>query len=123
MPYKDAPRGSGELPEGVPEVAPDGAPVYPGRGRGGRPSFKGEPGSWQVGPYQDRKYGPDGYPETDIDWDTTTHGQDRPHAQDWDRPADGSPPRSDDREHGRTPSREERFTEPARDPVTKELLR
>ena len=113
----------GGNPSGTLGTAPDGAPVYPGQGPGGRPSFKGEPGSWQVGPYQDRKYGSDGYPETDIDWDTTTHGQARPHAQDWGRPTDGSNPTHKDRGVGRSPTPDERFSEPMRDPQTKEFRR
>jgi RHS repeat-associated protein len=58
-------------------------------------------------PKQDRKYGPDGYPETDIDYDHD-HGQGQPHAHDWDRPEDGSPPTHKDRSRGRPLSDEEK---------------
>ncbi len=45
----------------------------------------GEPGSVHVNPGsgQERKYGPDGKPEYDIDWDHD-HGQGVPHGHNWD---------------------------------------
>lgn len=105
-------------PPPVPGTAPDGAPVYPGEGPSGRPAPTGEPGSWQVGPRQDRKYGPDGYPETDVDYPNEggRHGGESPHAQDWGRPAGGGPPRAEDRGPQRPPTPEERFTEGSREP-------
>jgi RHS repeat-associated protein len=44
----------------------------------------GEPGSWHVNPGsgQERKYGADGMPEVDIDWDHD-HGQGAPHGHNW----------------------------------------
>ncbi|WP_194714287.1 RHS repeat-associated core domain-containing protein [Noviherbaspirillum soli] len=44
----------------------------------------GEPGSWHTNPGsgQERKYGPDGRPELDIDWDHD-HGQGSPHGHNW----------------------------------------
>ena len=46
---------------------------------------EGEPGSTHINPGsgQERKYGPDGKPEHDIDWDHD-HGQGVPHAHNWD---------------------------------------
>ena len=45
---------------------------------------EGEPGSVHVNPGsgQERKYGPDGKPESDIDWDHD-HGQGVPHGHNW----------------------------------------
>lgn len=105
-------------PPSVPGAAPDGAPVYPGSGPSGRPGFTGEPGSWEVGPRGDRKYGEDGYPETDVDYpgEGGRHGGESPHAQDWGRPDGGGPPTAEDRGQQRPPTPEERFTEPSRDP-------
>jgi RHS repeat-associated protein len=51
-------------------------------------------------PQQTRRYGPDGYPETDVDH-SPHHGQPDPHAHDIGRPADGSPPTAADRGPGR----------------------
>jgi RHS repeat-associated protein len=51
-------------------------------------------------PQQVRRYGPDGYPETDVDH-SPHHGQPDPHAHDIGRPADGSPPTAADRGPGR----------------------
>jgi RHS repeat-associated protein len=51
-------------------------------------------------PQQTRRYGPDGYPETDVDH-SPHHGQPDPHAHDIGRPADGSPPTAADRGTGR----------------------
>ncbi len=44
----------------------------------------GEPASWHVNPGsgQERKYGADGKPELDIDWDHD-HGQGAPHGHNW----------------------------------------
>ncbi len=46
---------------------------------------EGEPGSCHVNPGsgQERKYGSDGKPEYDIDWDHD-HGQGSPHGHNWD---------------------------------------
>ena len=68
--------------------------------------FKGKPGSTSSTqtscgkPKQDRRYGPDGYPETDVDHDHD-HGQGQPHAHDWGRPSGGGPPTATDRGPGR----------------------
>lgn len=48
-----------------------------------KPGFTGTAGTVQVGDFQDRLYGPDGKPETDIDWDGDHEGEGRPHAHDW----------------------------------------
>jgi RHS repeat-associated protein len=64
----------------------------------------GEPGSTSQtnkpdgSPKQVRRYGSDGYPETDVDHDSHG-GQNNPHAHDWGRPADGSAPTNVDRGH------------------------
>jgi RHS repeat-associated protein len=66
--------------------------------------FRATPGSTSQNtqpdgtPKQVRRYGPDGYPETDVDHEDHG-GQGKPHAHDWGRPTDGSPPRSTDRSH------------------------
>jgi RHS repeat-associated protein len=68
--------------------------------------FTGQPGEISTtarpdgSPKQVRRYGPDGYPETDVDYDHD-HSQGKPHSHDWGRPADGSPPNADDRGPGR----------------------
>jgi RHS repeat-associated protein len=60
-----------------------------------KPGFTGPPGSTETKPKQTRKYGPDGYPETDVD---APHGHNPDtHAHDWDRPADGSAPTKENR--------------------------
>ncbi len=66
--------------------------------------FKGTPGSTSQtvkpdgSPKQVRRYGPDGYPETDVDHDDHG-GQGIPHAHDLGRPSDGSAPAADDKSH------------------------
>ncbi len=55
---------------------------------------------------QDRFYGPDGYPEKDIDYDHD-HGAGAPHAHDWSRPTDGSIPTHRNRGKGRPLSEQE----------------
>jgi hypothetical protein len=49
---------------------------------------------------QVRKYGADGYPEIDEDYDHD-HGQGLPHEHPWTRPEDGSPPTHQNRGPGR----------------------
>jgi RHS repeat-associated protein len=56
----------------------------------GRPPFNGPPGSTVRGDKQTRKYGPDGFPETDVD--TGHHGHPNPHSHDWTRPEDPTTP-------------------------------
>src|SRR6185312_14711170 len=51
-------------------------------------------------PRQIRVYGPDGYPQTDIDF-SHDHDQGVPHALDWGRPSEGGKPESQDRGPGR----------------------
>lgn len=69
----------------------------------------GEPGSEQTcgnkkgNKKQTRRYGADGYPVTDTDWDHSHDGLGSPHAHDWGRPSDGSPPTHGDRGEGRSP--------------------
>ena len=71
--------------------------------------WKGEPGSEVTCPNrkgnkgQTRRYGPDGFPETDTDWDHSHDGLGSPHVHDWDRPADGGPPTNGNRGPGRAP--------------------
>lgn len=52
---------------------------------------------------QTRRYGSDGFPETDTDWDHSHGGLGSPHVHDWGRPSDGSPPTAADRGPGRPP--------------------
>jgi len=66
----------------------------------GRPPFTGTPGSTVVGPKQSRSYGPDGYPQTDVDTGHD-HGAGDPHAHDWGRPQGGGQPEAGDRAPGR----------------------
>jgi RHS repeat-associated protein len=60
---------------------------------------------------QRRYYGEDGYPNKDIDYDHAHgNGDDNsgsPHAHDWDRPADGSPPTHKNRGPARQPEPDE----------------
>ncbi|MCX6972328.1 MAG: hypothetical protein NTV93_19565 [Verrucomicrobia bacterium] len=65
-----------------------------------KPPFQGEPGSTASGEKQTRKYGSDGYPETDVD-SGHDHGAGDPHAHDWGRPEDGGKPTHEDRGPGR----------------------
>jgi RHS repeat-associated protein len=77
--------------------------IYPARN-----SLEGEPGSESEcltkggKKKQTRRYGPDGFPETDTDWDHS-HGGERPHVHDWDRPVGGGPPTNENRGPGRSP--------------------
>jgi hypothetical protein len=52
----------------------------------------GTPGSCHVNPGsgQERQYGADGLPDSDIDWDHD-HGQGVPHGHNWDRGPNGEP--------------------------------
>jgi hypothetical protein len=65
--------------------------------------FTGKPGETTTltnpdgTPKQVRRYGPDGYPQTDVDYGHDHTGAGDPHAHDWGRPADGSPPTAKDR--------------------------
>jgi RHS repeat-associated protein len=71
--------------------------------------FRGKPGDVSTTrrpdgtPKQVRRYGPDGYPDTDVDHDHADHHPDvgSPHGHDWGRPADGGPPTHGDRGPGR----------------------
>jgi RHS repeat-associated protein len=56
----------------------------------GTPPFQGPPGTIIRGPGQTRLYGPDGYPQTDVD--TGHHGAPDPHSHDWGRPPGGGKP-------------------------------
>lgn len=85
---------------GAAPAAPIGATGAPIRAN----PLQGPPGSTSQtnkpdgSPKQVRRYGADGYPETDVDHDT--HGsQNNPHAHDWGRPTDGSAPTTADRGH------------------------
>ncbi|MDF4025613.1 RHS repeat-associated core domain-containing protein [Luteibacter sp. PPL201] len=69
----------------------------------------GEPGTEVTCPNkkgekkQTRRYGDDGFPDKDTDWDHSHGGLGKPHVHDWGRPADGSPPKATDRGPGRSP--------------------
>ncbi|CAN7503707.1 hypothetical protein LJR066_003316 [Acidovorax sp. LjRoot66] len=69
----------------------------------------GEPGSEQAcenksgNKKQTRRYGADGYPEADTDWDHPHLGLPAPHVHEWTRPADGSAPTHGDRQPPRPP--------------------
>jgi RHS repeat-associated protein len=70
--------------------------------------FVGQPGTTSTiyqpdgTPKQVRRYGSDGFPETDVDYDHD-HTQGKPHVHDWGRPAGGGPPTNEDRGGGRSP--------------------
>ena len=57
----------------------------------------GVPGSESQTDIQTRRYGPDGYPETDTDTGHDHNGAGNPHSHDWKRPGDGKPPTHKDR--------------------------
>jgi RHS repeat-associated protein len=61
-----------------------------------KPPFKGEPGSTVRGGKQTRRYGQDGFPQTDVDIGHD-HGSGKTHAHDWGRPKHGGPPTAQDR--------------------------
>jgi len=93
--------------EGCPdssETTPQNNPTGPAQPKSN--PLTGEPGETSTTnhpdgtPKQVRKYGPDTYPETDVDYGHD-HGQGDPHAHDWGRPSDGSPPTHVDRGVGR----------------------
>jgi RHS repeat-associated protein len=65
-----------------------------------RPPFQGPADCTQRGKKQTRRYGPDGYPQTDVDTGHD-HGAGDPHAHDSDRPDDGGPRTHEDRGRGR----------------------
>ncbi|ULU27848.1 RHS repeat-associated core domain-containing protein [Dyella terrae] len=60
------------------------------------PNKRGEKG-------QTRRYGEDGFPDVDTDWDHSHGGLGKPHVHDWGRPPGGGPPTNDDRGAGRPP--------------------
>ena len=57
------------------------------------PLFTGKPGETVTGPRTTRRYGSDGYPEVDRDWDVTHSPPD--HVHDWGRNAAGVPTHGD----------------------------
>jgi hypothetical protein len=65
--------------------------------------FTGNPGDTSTVRHPDgttgqtRRYGPDGYPETDVDRGHDHTGAGDPHAHDWGRPSNGAPPTHEDR--------------------------
>jgi RHS repeat-associated protein len=69
----------------------------------------GEPGSEETcenkkgNKKQTRRYGTDGFPDVDTDWDHSHEGLGQPHVHDWGRPANGGRPTADDRGPGRPP--------------------
>jgi RHS repeat-associated protein len=89
---------------------PKGGGGIPNPGKsGGKPRsnpYRGTTGSTSTTyqddgtPKQTRTYGPDGYPESDVDYDHD-HDQGIPHEHKWGRPGDGSPPTYKDRGIGR----------------------
>jgi len=95
----------GELTVFAPATAMDDASAFPKPMCASSPRsnpFRGKPGDVSTTrrpdgtPKQVRRYGPDGYPDTDVDYDD--HGGNaNPHAHDWGRPSDGSPPTAGDR--------------------------
>jgi RHS repeat-associated protein len=94
-----APTTTPAAPTGTATPATPTAPAVPGTQTNQPRSnpMTGEPGSTSQtnkadgSPKQVRRYGSDGYPETDVDHDSHG-GQNNPHAHDWGRPADGSAP-------------------------------
>jgi hypothetical protein len=65
-----------------------------------KPPFEGKPGSTVRGSKQTRKYGEDGYPQTDVDAGHD-HGAGDPHSHDWERPPGGGRPTHENRGQGR----------------------
>jgi RHS repeat-associated protein len=63
------------------------------------PRFRCKPGDIDRGYRTSRRFGPDGYPQTDRDWN-----RDGDHSHDWDRNSDGSPPTKDNRGPQRQPT-------------------
>ncbi|HEY6418985.1 MAG TPA: RHS repeat-associated core domain-containing protein [Candidatus Binataceae bacterium] len=63
-------------------------------------AFEGPPNSTVSDGQQTRRYGPDGFPQTDVDTGHSHNGL-RPHAHDWGRPAGGGKPSKGDRGPGR----------------------
>src|SRR6185312_8129971 len=63
----------------------------------GRPPFTGQPNTTVRGDRQTRRYGPDGYPETDVDTGHDHNNSGDPHSHDWSRPTDGTPPTAGNR--------------------------
>lgn len=68
----------------------------------GKPGSTSQTNKPDGSPKQVRRYGSDGYPETDVDHDSHG-GKTNPHAHDWGRPADGSAPTAKDRPHAGRP--------------------
>ncbi|MFL6389832.1 MAG: RHS repeat domain-containing protein [Terriglobales bacterium] len=101
-----APTTTPAAPTGTATPATPTAPTVPGTQTNQPKSnpMTGEPGSTSQtnkadgSPKQVRRYGSDGYPETDVDHDSHG-GQNNPHPHDWGRPADGSAPTNADRGH------------------------
>jgi RHS repeat-associated protein len=77
-------------------------PVFSQNERERRNPLKGEPGSESQTDNQTRRYGPDGYPESDFDAGHRTHNKE-PHVHDWNRPKDGTPPTNRNRGPARDP--------------------
>jgi len=106
-------RGIGHIPIGNGQTIDDAVTEtitilffpLPGRAkcRSNSNPFTGTPGSVSTTPTQDRRYGPDGYPDVDVDYGHPDHYPDidGPHAHDWGRPEDGSRPTNEDRGEGR----------------------
>ena len=71
--------------------------------------LEGEPGSEETcenkkgNKKQTRRYGADGFPDVDTDWDHPHGGLGAPHVHDWGRPPNGGRPTADDRGPGRLP--------------------
>jgi len=62
-----------------------------------RPPFQGVPDSTDVGDVQSTPYGPDGYPDVQVDTGHDHNGAGDPHSHDWGRPGPGRPPTHADR--------------------------
>lgn len=71
--------------------------------------FRGTPGDTVTSRRPDgtvvqvRRYGPDGFPDTDVDYSHSHDGAPIPHAHDWGRPSDGADPTHLDRGPWRDP--------------------
>ena len=98
------------------DAAPTPAPAEGAPGTSN--PLEGEPGSCSTcnnvkgDRKQDRYYGPDGWPEKDVDYDHDHKGDDgkktgKPHVHDWKRPPDGGRPSAEDRGPARPPKPEE----------------
>jgi RHS repeat-associated protein len=91
--WSDGGNGDGEA--AVPAPKPNANPIA------GEPGCEAECINSKGNRKQTRRFGTDGFPDTDTDWDHSHDGLGSPHSHDWTRPADGGRPTHLDRGPGR----------------------